>query len=161
MENKKYIKGLYGIRGVSCSVLAFFHHYLGNVKVNNSILDNVFLWLRNWSSTYSFIAISGFLFAWLYVDKKNDFSYFMKKRLIRIYPLFIVTTLVTAVMEYTYYIVTGQTYGGVNCDLFHLFLNFFLIQNYLVTDIGNSFNGAANTICQLMICYILDNDKLY
>lgn len=155
MEKEKYIKGLYGIRGISCFILAFFHHYLGDVKINNAIIDSLFLTLRNWSSTYAFIAISGFLFAWLYCDRKMEFEYFIKKRIIRIYPLFIITTLVTAIMEYAFYIATGYTYGGVNCDLFHLFLNFFLIQNYLVTDIGNSFNGAANTICQLMICYVL------
>lgn len=61
MEKEKYIKGLYGIRGISCFILAFFHHYLGDVKINNAIIDRLFLSLRNWSSTYAFIAISGFL----------------------------------------------------------------------------------------------------
>ena len=92
MKQTKHIPALTGIRAVAAAMV-FFGHML------HSRLDQTPLLVQyGWTGVNIFFALSGYLFTYLYADALLDGSFhwseYIKRRLIRIYPL---TTLLIVV----------------------------------------------------------------
>ncbi len=95
-DNKKNIASMEGIRGVAV-FLVFIVHYAAvleeHVGINQQVhLYNLYSWLRNIGSVGVdlFFILSGFLIYGTIISKKRPFLPYMERRVIRIYPTYIV-----------------------------------------------------------------------
>ena len=87
------INKLDGLRGL-CSLMVVFYHYPQSY-LPDIIFSNFFI-RESWSFVDFFFVLSGFVISYNYSTLSNtkDFCLYIKKRLIRLYPLLFFTTLV-------------------------------------------------------------------
>lgn len=87
------IDKLDGLRGF-CSLMVVFYHYPQSF-LPDFIFSNFFI-RQSWSFVDFFFVLSGFVISYNYstLSNTNDFWLYIKKRLIRLYPLLFFTTIV-------------------------------------------------------------------
>lgn len=111
-----------------------------------------------WVSVDLFFVISGCIFSYYYADliRNKDLSAynFFARRVSRLYPLFFLTTLLTASLQYYSFHKNGHGIVYDNTDLYHLALNLAFVSAWGI-EAGPSFNGPAWSISVEMLLYIL------
>jgi peptidoglycan/LPS O-acetylase OafA/YrhL len=149
----KRIRTLDGFRGIFALMIILLH------ANNNTILTQNFL-VRN--SDYFvdyFFVLSGFVISYNYTSKIKDFDSFKNfiiKRIIRLYPLLLYTTLL-----FFGFIVTGKILGAVNSEDSYGFLSYKLADTLTLmnsTPVFGSFlsiNYPSWSISSEMISYTL------
>jgi peptidoglycan/LPS O-acetylase OafA/YrhL len=75
-----------------------------------------------------FFIISGFVFSYVYVDKKISFRNFFINRFARLYPLHLITLIVVLILQSISFKLYNEFLIHKNNDLYHFFYNFFLIR---------------------------------
>ena len=140
------IRSLTGLRGVAAGYVVLYHFLSFGPGLAGNMLRHGYL------AVDLFFVLSGFVMAMTYsVDfetKYNPVSHlrFLGKRLGRVYPLYIVATLLCAVLAYSGYLsqtsVSSQSLLG----------NIFLVQAWGLTD---SLDGPAWSISTEMAAYLL------
>ena len=87
------IEKLDGLRGVCCLMVVFYHY--PESYLPEFVFDNFFI-RQSWSFVDFFFVLSGFVISYNYpsLSSVNDFFIYIKKRLIRLYPLLFFTTTV-------------------------------------------------------------------
>ena len=103
-----------------------------------------------------FFLISGFLFFAISLpkirEKKTCMYDFMKGKILKLFPLFLLTTFVTGILQWILLYRTGNTFMH-SADLYSLWLNIIGNQHTGLTGLG--FNGPAWQISVLFLCYAI------
>ncbi len=156
-------------KGISAIIIACFYHYkinfcnMQNMAFPFDSLGNEFLSaLLACMSDYGFLLvelffeISGFLFVLAYEKRIRSeeigFDKFIKKRIIRIYPMMILTTLTMAFLELFYYS-RHDEWWRTKVDLWHILINMFGVQVGWF-EMTPSLNHPTWYLSVLMQCYI-------
>ncbi|BCK75676.1 peptidoglycan/LPS O-acetylase OafA/YrhL [Acetobacter aceti NBRC 14818] len=136
MDTKKEIKSLTGIRGIAACWIVAYHTWLaGNHRVSGYI--GTFL-LHGYLAVDLFFILSGLVMSMSYghlFEKRwevSDYFSLMIRRIARLWPLYIVTLIVTGILTY---FIEGKTFPVVVW-----LANFMMIQTW---GIGESINGAS------------------
>lgn len=157
MKNKNYICAFDGLKGIGACVIAFTYHYFCSFGARPL---NKYLYLGYMFGMYYveiFFCISGFVTFMHYSNTTITFNSFLKKKIQRLYPLFLITTIITALLIYiSRYITCNYDFsgGGVRDNLFHLFLNIIMLGAGWMEDV-QAFNTPGWYVSILMICYII------
>lgn len=158
--NMEYIAALDGLRGIIICMIAFLWHFWMLQPKNGYPFGNIFVlsYSYGYLGVEVFFMISGFVMAYNYQDKiaKNEISFnnYFFKRVKHLWFLNALTLLIVTIEHFIYYKCTGTTYIALNFDLWHFFLNFFLLQ-YGITDIQYSYNVPAWCLTIELICYAI------
>jgi peptidoglycan/LPS O-acetylase OafA/YrhL len=127
----KYIPALTGLRAVA-AYMVFIHHYIPAYKEElNSVVYGILNEMH--VGVTIFFVLSGFLIAnkYLFVSEANYINYFVK-RFARIYPVYILLTLLTLALKYGAYTIPNDI----------LITNLTLIKGYFKEF---KFSGIAQT----------------
>lgn len=165
-ENR--LDALDGIKGIAAVIIAYIYHYK-NDFYNCTPIPQWFpgflrkamelLYTHGYLALSIFFCLSGFVMYQAYAGRimrgEVSFVEYLKKRLLRVMPLFWVTTLVAWVLEWYYIYSTGYAFVIGHNDLHHLFFHLFGLQYIAGITEGQSFNGPGWFITAILICYIL------
>ncbi|QIQ86306.1 acyltransferase [Erythrobacter sp.] len=147
------------LRGVAALAVAFIYHqhYLTG-QFQSGPLDGlpVFSWLHKngFVAVDLFFVISGFIFAYIYADRKagevsgRDFFW---ARFARLYPLHLATLIVCAFVLWFGNPASG---GRVENGAWHFALNLLMLQESGL-ETGKSFNVASWSISVEIYCYVI------
>lgn len=171
-----YLKSLDGIKGICACIIAFtFHYYCSfNVEPLKKVLFLAYDYGKYCVETFFFL--SGFVLFLHYSNKVNiSFDKFLSKRLRRLYPMYLLTTLVTALLIYLSLICTRNftiwnvENGGGSNTISQLIIHILLLGSGWMEN-TQAFNSPLWYICILVICYIIFffiekkikiNDRIY
>lgn len=128
----------------------FFHTY--NIEMMGEMI--IFPYIKMYGGylgNYLFFVLSGLMIAYNYKEKVSteevDFRTYFVKRLIKIYPLFLVTNLAALMIEI-------WVYGIERFNIKEFLLVFFMQTGGALEDIY-PYNSPAWFICTLMVCYCI------
>lgn len=147
------------LKGISSIGIVIYHYgHFSQIGLTDPPFSEIFdyIYVYGYYLVDLFFIISGFLFYKAFSLKiancEIDFKQFIMQRYIKLFPLFLVTTGVTAVGQWIILYHTGSTFMH-GADLYSLLLNMIGLQ-YVGLDNGLSFNGPAWYISVLMLCYV-------
>lgn len=155
---KKRLTSLDGLRGIACFIIAFLWHYLNMQSQSDGLpFEKIFYYFYTYGQYFVelFFMLSGFVMAYAYKEKieaEMSFSTYIYKRYQHLYPLMILTLIITALLQFTFHFLTGDYYI-YKCDFLHFILNIFCIQTGWISN-DQSFNGPAWCISVEIFCYI-------
>lgn len=145
------------IKGTSTVGIVTYHYsHFGNITYPfESILGLVYEY--GYYLVDLFFIISGFLFYMNFAnkikDRQMDIRDFLLYRYMKLFPLFLLSTAITALGQWILYYHTGETFMH-GADLYSLFLNIIGLQHVGLTY-ELTFNGPAWYISVLMFCYAI------
>src|SRR5579862_3938899 len=117
------------------------------------------LYDQGWAAVDIFFAVSGFVFFWLYLNpvakREIGAGKFTLQRFSRLYPLYFVTLLVAAAMQFAFQSRTGSFFIFDANDWQHFVKSIFLVQNWLPPDELQSFNGPAWAVSIEVLLYVI------
>lgn len=147
------------LRGLAAVVVAFiFHQHYLTGQFQSGPLDGlpVFTWLHKngWVAVDLFFVISGYIFAYIYVDRKAEHlsgNQFFWARFARLYPLHLVTLVICGAI-----LAIGKPASAqyVNDGLWNFALNLLMLQETGLQD-GKSFNVPSWSISVEVMCYVV------
>ena len=161
-NNKVDYLYLNGIKGIAAIAIVIFHYtdfiYFGALHDELVWRDIIgFLYDYGYYAVDIFFIISGMLFRLNYCEKIASFEYsfsgFMKRRIVKIAPLYILTTMITALLQWClmairegYAFRHNATYNMVLASLLGI---------GKIGRIGGVVNGPAWYIEVLFLCYVV------
>lgn len=117
------------------------------------------LYDQGWAAVDIFFAVSGFVFFWLYLEpvakREIAWSKFALQRFSRLYPLYVVTLLAAAVMQFAFRSRTGNFFIFDANDWPHFVRSIFVVQQWLPPDKSQSFNGPAWAVSIEVLLYLV------
>lgn len=140
--------------------LHYNDHFLPYIGMENPFKENSFIWFV---SKYSFVfvemyfIISGFLFTYAYKKKILEgmhFDFFFSKRLVRIFPLVAITTIVMYLGNLFLYKFDGKLWSCGTVSLVELYEDI-LLGGKAVVNKPLTLNGPIWYVSVLMLCYIV------
>ena len=147
---KRYFDELDSLRGIFIMGIVIYHIRDAFNGVFSEILDPIYKY-GGYFGNYFFFMLSGFLIAFSYKqivrEGRISFSGFLARRLIKIYPLYILSTIVQLCLM----ILLSGTYGITAKTLL---LNAFMMACGWIED-TYPLNLPLWFVCVLMLCYIL------
>lgn len=163
-------RSLDATRGIAALVVVIYHFqhfYAYNQDPKNWVVNITAMPLYNllkpfylygWMAVDLFFVISGFIFCWMYskgIEAKNiGFKSFLLKRFTRLYPLHILTLIITFALQGIYKNRTGEFFVIPFNDFYHLIINLLFMQSWGFEK-GPSFNGPSWSISVEILLYIL------
>jgi peptidoglycan/LPS O-acetylase OafA/YrhL len=115
------------------------------------------LYDAGWAAVDLFFALSGFIFFWLYAPAIRERAIGMGKfawlRFSRLYPLFFVTLIVAAILQYFFHRTTGHFFIYDANDTQHFFASLMMAQQWLPPNIDQSFNGPSWSVSIEVLLY--------
>lgn len=164
---REKIKSIDYLKGIMAVGIVLFHYTVLTDTSHNDINFPLYDILRVfYNSNYGnvlvemFFLISGFCFFHFYSEnikneKINGKTFFLK-RFFRLYPLYIFTTVVVAVLQLIYNKINGRYFGaGVDFSAMNIVLNILCMSRGYVTNEIYPYNGPAWFINVLIIDYFL------
>lgn len=163
MEKHLNTKGIDGLRGIGAVCIALFSHYY--FWVSDKIYpfyNGVTQWFWNYASYFvdMFFIISGFIMVYVYKDKikekKITFSEFVKKRLVRFYPLMVFSLVAVALLQFVHYKLCGEFFADkliTDYTLLAFVLNLLCLQG--TSLVNSSFNAPSWYLSTVLIMYIV------
>lgn len=156
------------LRGVAALVVAAFFHYEGFVPPGSAVDRGTFplatilpfrlAYSHGWLAVDLFFLLSGVVFAHTYARRVTDRAVggreFFLLRFSRLYPVHVLTLIVTAVLVHTYHAKFGVFPFYAFNDVKHFVLNVLFLQSVGLED-GWSFNGPAWSLSVEAIMYAL------
>jgi len=150
VRTSREIRSLTGIRGIAALVVVLYHIDIAhaNVGLFQHVLHHGYL------SVDLFFVLSGFVMALTYGHlfkterKLNYFPYFIKNRVARIYPLYLISTLLCLILALT----TGEMGRMLTPFLEEISGNLLMIQSWGVSP---SINGDAWSISTEWLAYLI------
>lgn len=161
MEKRTRLDSFDGIKGICACVIAFvwhYQHFAPEVYPFSSVLK--LFYDCGLYAVEIFFVLSGFGMMIGYGEKigngKVTFAQYILKRIRKIYPLMIITTVVVAVLQYFYLQKAGCIfqYPTENYNVFYFVLNLLGLQNGII-NMNFSFNAPTWFISVLMVCYVV------
>jgi len=151
------ITKLDGLRGLFSLMVVFFH--IDKFALPSWMYDN-FIIRESWSFVDFFFVLSGFVISYNYsnLSTSSDFSKYMKKRFIRLYPLLIFTVTIFFGFDLTFNFLYPQFVENVDSfsDLTLRYFDSILFMNS-TPILGNTggINGPSWSISAEMISYFV------
>lgn len=156
------------VRGLAAFAVVFNHwkHFQYNVpplrevdRRDSPLYDLLRpLYENGWIAVDLFFAISGFIFAYYYLRPISDHALgareFFVKRVSRLYPLLLLTTLIVASFQFLSLATYGHGIVYANSDAYHLALSLLFMSAWGI-EAGPSFNGPSWSISIEMLLYAL------
>tara|TARA_A100001011_G_C14298329_1_gene839528 strand:+ start:89 stop:1102 length:1014 start_codon:yes stop_codon:yes gene_type:complete len=120
----------------------------------NNLLN--LLHIYGYYGVHIFFSISGFIFAYTYLDKDTSAKTFFVNRFARLYPLHFLTLTIIIFLEFLDPIFFNEynQKNGIFNDLYHFFLQIFFI-SYWGLENGHSFNTPIWSVSVEIIMYIM------
>lgn len=150
MQKKAHLKSLTGLKGLGILVIVLYHT-LDPQAFGFQSLTGLIKNYGGYLGNYLFFMLSGFVMAYSYQERimtrSVAFPDFLRSRLIRLYPLYLITNMVMLGI----YIATGT---GPRLNLEQLLL-------HLTMQGTGGFSGAVQYnyptwfVCALLVCYLL------
>lgn len=165
IQDKGRIDCLDGIRGLAACAIAFFWHYQHFLTEHYPFEKVFFLTYNNgYLAVEIFLMISGFCMMIGYSDRiashEISFLTFLIKRVKRFYPVLIFGTVLTAVLQLSFYLQYNTTFVYLNNDLQHLIYNILLMHSGVFGGEG-SFDSPSWCISICIVYYIILFAVLY
>ena len=171
-ENRIQLSFIDGLKGVSACLIAFVWHYQHFLPIDAAPFRNVFFVCYHYGDhiVELFFMLSGFGMMLGYSQKifsqSISFPQYIKKRIIKLYPLFLISTFIVYILQLFIHHRIGEYFVYKNYDVYHLVLNILLLQNGAL-ETEWSFNSPSWVISVLMllyclfyfVCYIAKNDR--
>lgn len=149
MQNRHFYQ-LDSLRGIFILGIVIYHVNAYFDAAFSGILGPVYKY-GGYFGNYFFFMLSGFLTAYTYrsalCEGRLSFSGFMARRLRRLYPLYILTTVVQLCLRILLHETAGITTKAI-------FLNILMIPSGWIYD-GMPFNTPLWFVSVLMLCYII------
>lgn len=162
-EDRMDTGGIDGLRGIAAMGIAFFsHYYFFGPKENSPFYNRVTHWFWNYSSFFVdlFFVISGFVMVYAYREKiksrKTGFKDFIKKRVIRFYPLMVFALFCVLFLQLLHRILTGVFFVDeliTDNSILAFVMNLMCLQG--TSLLGTSFNAPSWYLSVLLVMYIL------
>ena len=150
MEKRNY--ALDSLRGIAAIGILIWHyqHFFALGKFSQPFENDLaFFYKFGWIMVDFFFCLSGFIFYKNYSDKivsqKISLKFFVILRLSRLYPLMIVTLIITCLLNYILLYTQHKFFIYSTNDFTAFFLNIFLLQSGFF-NIPSSFNAPAWSI---------------
>ncbi len=146
----------------SFCIVVFLHyndHFLPRLGMENPFAGNALLWDISHNSfvlVEMYFIISGALFAWVYKDRiiaGGRFDPFIGKRILRIFPPAVITSVVMYLGNALLYKYNGTLWSCGTLDLMELCFDV-LFGGKPVFGAANTLNGPIWYINVLMVCYV-------
>ena len=163
MNLNNRIASLELIRFLSSIAVVIFHYK--NILVGNDTeslarlpFNNIlnFLYIYGHYGVHVFFSISGFIFAYTYLDKNTSAKIFFLNRFARLYPLHFLTLMLIVFFQLLDPLFF-QEYNQINnvfSDFYHFFLQVFFISSWGLEN-GSSFNTPIWSVSVEVILYII------
>lgn len=163
----KHLYSLDVARGFAALSVVFWHwsHFaragdLGElpfVRAELPLYDLFFLFYERGALAVDFFfSLSGFVFFWLYRQKLTERKVgawkFFALRFSRLYPLHLLTLLVTAALAFYYVKIAGVPFVYPNNDLYHFGLQAGMVSHWGLQS-GHSFNGPIWSVSIEILLY--------
>lgn len=155
--------GIDGLRGIGAIAIAFFSHYFYMVPERNfPFYNGLTYWCWNYARFFveMFFLISGFVITMSYHDrilqKKVSFWNYFKKRVLRFYPLMLVTLVLTAMVQAVHMQLTGDYFAKeivMENTVVSFLLHLLCLQGTGLAPV--SFNSPAWYLSILLIMYVI------
>jgi peptidoglycan/LPS O-acetylase OafA/YrhL len=117
------------------------------------------LYDAGWAAVDLFFALSGFIFFWLYApairERAIGLGQFAWLRFSRLYPLFFVTLIVAAVLQFFFHRATGHFFIYDANDAQHFTASLAMAQQWLPPNIDQSFNGPSWSVSIEVLLYCI------
>ena len=145
------------LKFISSFIIAFVYHYIHFPAKNGVPFANLFKWSYSKGGILVelFFMLSGFGMFLGYGDKiikrELTFKQYIMKRILKLYPLFFLTTILITILEIWHKHLTGKTFIYDYFDCWHFFMNLILCQDGIF---GTEFSFNAPSWC-ISICFIL------
>lgn len=163
MKQTMDTRGIDGLRGIAALGIAIFTHYFLLVPERNyPFYNHLTYWFWNYASYFVdlFFVISGFIMVYAYRDKiKNaqiSFVPFVKKRLVRFYPLMVFALFCVLILQLFYQQMTGFFFAYKTIydnSVLSFLLNLLCLQG--TTLAASSFNAPSWYLSIVLVMYIL------
>lgn len=161
-QKNKYYPGIDLLRFLVAAVIAFLYHFgiIYHASPYIEIRGMNFLYTYGYLGVELFFMVSGFVMFLSFDIQKNTFSHFLKKRIIRIYPVMIITTIIAAIGQWVslgcFGHVSALEVGDGRNTLEAFVLNIIGVQcGWSANHDSMSINGPTWFISIVMICYML------
>lgn len=172
---REQTKTLNFLKGIAAIIIANLYHYRNDFSIYTGLdypLENLQMpggnilnWLscNGWLLVELFFEISGLLFVFAYADRIKEgvlgVKVFIKRRILKIYPMMILSTLAMAVLECVYYSLTGSWWLAA-IDVWHIVISVLGIPvGWFENNV--SVNMPIWYISILFQCYILGYFLVY
>lgn len=160
LNGTQKISALEGLKGILAVIIALFVHY--NHFYSQNGVPGYMNWFPftmtwGWLCVELFFMISGFGIYLGYSSRIIDgmpFKEYIFKRVVKIYPMYFTSLVVTTVLQYFYMTITGEPLCYRNFDVYHVFLQVFLLQGGLLENDWSYF-GTSWFISVILLCYML------
>lgn len=138
------------------AILIVFHHYQQNTGMRGQSV-NFYEGTIYWGTLVEmFFIISGFLSAaGIKRIEQKDFKSFITEKILRIYPMAMLSILAMTAAGFVYVVVWGKWYGGVRITLWKLWNSLLMTVTGGAVNDGTGINGALWYLCVLMYCYVI------
>lgn len=150
MGEKSRFNSLTGLRGL-CIFIIVLYHTLNLENINFTVGLTFIKQYGGYLGNYLFFMVSGFLIAYNYQERirnrEIDFKMFFLKRLIKLYPLYLITNLLAL-------LITIQKNGISALNIKQLVLVLLMQTGGGLTD-TYPYNFPTWFICTLLVCYVL------
>ncbi len=164
LTKERYI-GVDALRGLMSIIIAYVYHY-GIVFGVRPFVNHGFAFFYDyaWLGVETFFSISGFMMYIVYEKKIRNseitIETFLLKRVIKLYPLMILTTCIAALGQWTGYIILGKfpclDIGDTRNTFYAFILNILGLQSGWFSNFDStSINGPTWYISILFVCYIV------
>lgn len=159
-QKDKHLDWIDGLKGISACIIAFAWHYQHFIAFPNVPFYKIFQVTYSYGSylVELFFMLSGFGMMLGYGERilnhEITFIRYMKKRIKKIYPLFLLSTFVVIILEMLIHHQSGEYFVYQNFDLYHLILNLLLLQNGVI-ETKYSFNAPSWVISVLIFLYVI------
>lgn len=166
--NDNRLDALDALKGMAALIIAYVYHYKNDFynctpipQVLPGFLQKsvAFLYQYGYLTLSVFFFLSGYVMYAAYAGRiargEVAFGVYLKRRLVRVMPLFWVTTLAAWMLEWYYIYRTDYAFVIGNNDLHHLFFHLFGLQYIAGVTEGQSFNGPGWFITAILVCYVL------
>lgn len=157
MTKKINFRELDGLRGIFILLIVVMHVKGAFDYAFSSVLRPVYDY-GGYFGNYMFFLLSGFLMGYWYSerirksgsDPESSMSFwtFMKKRLLRIYPLYFLTNVVCIIIDFCHL-------GAEALDVRRMLLTFCMMCTGWIDDTRTPYNGVGWFVNVLMVCYLL------
>lgn len=163
MKNGMDTRGIDGLRGIAAIGIAWFAHYYFLLPEDMfPFYNGITHWFWNYSTYFVdlFFVISGFVMVHVYreriVKRQIGFADFVKKRLIRFYPLMVFSLICVVILQEIHKVTAGIVFEDVliaDNSVLAFLLNLLCLQG--TSLVSSSFNAPSWYLSIVLIMYIL------
>lgn len=161
---KKRLIVLDSLRGIAVIGIAFFWHFRhfgltgGNVSLSPYYVQFSWVYQSGWNLVHLFFVISGFVSMYVYSQNilQNNISFgnFFIRRLSRLYPLHVITLVLTSVLQIARTFIGLSPFVFSTNDAYHFFVNMFLLHGGMIEQ-ALSFNAPSWTVSTEIVVSVI------